>query len=379
MPDLFLHGRDSGSPLVVSREGRIVALNEAARREGLGEGMSLESARTCWPGLEVLDYERELPLYQRQAAAVWDVCYSHTPGVEPFEVNAAFLDLTCPDAPHERALRIVRDIRRRGIAAVMGVGPGKLVARLAAERARAVAVVEDPASFLAPQPVEALWPLPIDTLRRLRRLGIATVGDLQKVPEEELVRRFGEGGREIHDLAMGVDKRPVARAYPPVKIGRRWEFEVPVVTMGPIERALTILVRDLHDELFRMGRAFGSLTLKVEGEGGVEVCTRRLMRPRHSAESIRNIVKRLLREVVRGPVAALELSLGDLEEAEFRQGLLFDAEVRRSPALERAIRSLRRRCKGTVIGWGDSILVPERRERMLMLWDPMRGGLPWSE
>jgi DNA polymerase-4 len=40
-------------------------------------------------------------------------------------------------------------------------------------------------------------------------MGVETCGDLQQLPLEKLVERFGKYGRRLHDVARGVDKRRV--------------------------------------------------------------------------------------------------------------------------------------------------------------------------
>ena len=66
------------------------------------------------------------------------------------------------------------------------------------------------AEFLSPLPTEMLWGVGPKTAARLEELGIHTIGDLARWPEDELSRRFGEYGTHLHRHALGVDDHPVS-------------------------------------------------------------------------------------------------------------------------------------------------------------------------
>src|SRR3989442_4393965 len=88
----------------------------------------------------------------------------------------------------------------------VGWGKGKFVAWVAATRAKpGGAFIVHPgkeAEFLAAQPV-AVLPLDPDAHRRLRQLGLRTLGQLAALPEEAIVSQFGRAGRRWWRLAAG--------------------------------------------------------------------------------------------------------------------------------------------------------------------------------
>jgi DNA polymerase IV len=64
--------------------------------------------------------------------------------------------------------------------------------------------------FLHPLPVERLWGVGPATSRKLRALGIGTVGEVAELPEAVLVSIVGRAaGRHLHALAHNRDPRPV--------------------------------------------------------------------------------------------------------------------------------------------------------------------------
>src|SRR5204862_486790 len=88
----------------------------------------------------------------------------------------------------------------------VGWGLGKFVSWVAASRAKpGGAVIVRPGEegrFLSSQPL-AVLSLDPDTYRRLRQLGLATLGQLAALPQEAVVLQFGAAGRRIWRLAAG--------------------------------------------------------------------------------------------------------------------------------------------------------------------------------
>src|SRR5256714_6284694 len=96
----------------------------------------------------------------------------------------------------------------------VGWGKGKFVAWVAATRAKpGGAFIVHPGEegeFLASQPV-AVLPLDPDAHRRLRQLGLRTLGRLAALPEEAIVSQFGRAGRRWWRLPAGPPPGPVGR------------------------------------------------------------------------------------------------------------------------------------------------------------------------
>src|SRR6266481_5588462 len=98
----------------------------------------------------------------------------------------------------------------------LGYGLGKFVAWVAATRSKPDDAVIVPLggekAFLASQPISVL-PLDADTHRRLRQLGIRTLGALAALPEEAVTAQFGAMGRRLWRLAAGrIAPEPIVAA-----------------------------------------------------------------------------------------------------------------------------------------------------------------------
>jgi DNA polymerase-4/protein ImuB len=155
----------------------------------------------------------------------------------------------------------------------LGFGLGKFTAWVAASRAkRSEAVVVLPGEerkFLASQPI-AVLPLDPDTHRRLRQLGIRTLGVLAALPEEAIAAQFGATGRRLWRLAAGRVTEPVEGRVEPEPIVAALTFFTPVGERELLVRSLDQLIARALKHPRRIGWRVHALRLRadLEGAGG---------------------------------------------------------------------------------------------------------------
>src|SRR5207237_1950158 len=133
----------------------------------------------------------------------------------------------------------------------VGWGIGSVVAGVAASRATPGGAVivrsGEEGRFLAAQPL-AVLPLDPDTYRRLRQLGVTTLGALAALPEEAVVSQFGRVGRRLWRLAAGRIAEPVVGQVVPEPIVAAIAFFSPVGERRLLVHALDrLLERALRD------------------------------------------------------------------------------------------------------------------------------------
>ena len=147
-----------------------------------------------------------------------------TPLVEGLSIDEAFLDVRgmrrIAGTPREIAERLRRDVRDHvGLPITVGVARTKFLAKVASGVAKPDGLLVVPPdaelAFLHPLPVERLWGVGPVTARKVRDLGITTVGQVAELAEGVLVSILGRAsGRHLHALAHNRDPRRV-------RVGRR--------------------------------------------------------------------------------------------------------------------------------------------------------------
>src|SRR5437899_10864725 len=153
----------------------------------------------------------------------------------------------------------------------VGWGRGKFVAWVAASRAKpGGAVIVPPGEegkFLARQPL-AVLPLDPDTHRRLRQLGLRTLGDLAALPEEAVVAQFGRAGRRLWRLAAGALAEPIVGREMPEPIVAALAFFSPVADREMLAQALEQLIERALTHPRRTGWRVQQVRVRAELERG---------------------------------------------------------------------------------------------------------------
>ncbi len=214
-----------GVPLVVcgdpERRGVVTAASYEARAYGLRAGMPLPQARRLCPHARYVEGNPEK--YVSVSLALLDLYTRWTPLVEPFSVDEAFLGLRgvgveTLERARDVALEVQAEVRARfSLGASVGVGPNKLIAKMAAGLAKPGRVValsqEGFRDAFAPRPVRELWGVGEKLEGRLKELGIVSVGDLARAPAGLLADVFGVLGPQLRAAARGEDRTPLVPYY----------------------------------------------------------------------------------------------------------------------------------------------------------------------
>jgi DNA polymerase-4 len=209
-----------GKPVVVggqpNRRGVVAAASYEARAFGVRSAMSMAKAVRLCPSLVIVrpDFSR----YQAASHAVFSLYREVTPLVEPLSLDEAYLDVTDNAWNEPVATTIARRLKDRirtdiGLTASAGVAPNKFLAKIASgwKKPDGLTVIspERIEGFLQQLPVDALWGVGPVTARKLRSRGIDRLVDVRGVDKTLLREAVGGLADWLHQLALGIDERPV--------------------------------------------------------------------------------------------------------------------------------------------------------------------------
>jgi len=259
-----------GRPVVVAGSGPRAVVTTAsyeARRFGVGSAIPASRARRLCPDAVFLT--PDFDAYRRTSRRIMDRVREQVARVEVVGLDEAYLDLTGLVAPRAAMRRLVAEIHAdTGITCSVGIGPSKLVAKVASD-------AEKPAGFVALSREEAcarfaaaspgLLPgIGAKTVERLERLGIATIAALAATPPETLAARFGGRlGPYLRARARFEDEAPVAAERTAVSESRETTFPVDVGDPDEQAAALRRLAGELCAGLARHGRRGRTIAIKV--------------------------------------------------------------------------------------------------------------------
>lgn len=264
----------AGRPVAVGGAGTrgvVMSASYEARSFGVRSAMPAVRARRLCPDLVFVPPDFES--YKAHSNRFREVLLAVTPLVEPIALDEAFLDVSGAvllfGAPAAIGERIRRDVRADvGVSCSVGVGPTKLIAKLASAHAKPDGLVEvragEVGAFLDPLPARALWGIGEKTMEILSRLGVKTVGDLGRTPPVVLARLLGDQhARGLHALARGVDDRAVVPYEPPKSVSHEETFDRDLDDEEELLREILALSQRVGARLRADGYRARTVTLKV--------------------------------------------------------------------------------------------------------------------
>jgi DNA polymerase-4 len=352
-----------GRPVVVGGAGSrgvVAAASYEARRYGVRSAMPSALARRLCP--DAVFVRGDMARYARESQRIFEIFRRFTPRVEGLSLDEAFLDLSGTErlhGPPRRAAERLREMVRRetDLGVSVGIGPVKLVAKIASDLAKPDGLLEvrpeEVRSFLDPLPVSRLWGVGPVAEARLVRLGCRTLGELARADEARLARALGNLGPALARLARGEDLREVEPDQDPVSIGEEGTFEEDVADAERIHAAIRSHAEAVARRLRRAGLRARSVVLKLKlarrvapGPRGHPLLSRRETLPEATddgAEIERAARAALARASLREPIRLLGVAVTQLEPADTGQLGLFAAPRQRRGRLNRALDELAER------------------------------------
>lgn len=187
-----------GKPVIVSGSGPRAVVTTAtyeARRFGVGSAMPTSRARRLCPGAILVP--PDFTAYREASRAVWAIVAEHVETVEQVGLDEGYLDLSDAVAPKATMRRLVAAIRARtGLGASVGIGPNRLVAKVASDCEKPQGFValsrEMAAERFAGAPPGLVPGIGPRTVERLEAMGIRTLAQLAGHPAGALQAAFGE-------------------------------------------------------------------------------------------------------------------------------------------------------------------------------------------
>lgn len=200
------------------RHGIILAKSIPCKQFGVQTGEPVTDAVKKCPGIVLVPPNYDL--YNRSSKAMIGILERYTDKIERYSIDEAFLDMTgCTDDPVKTANEMKDTIREElGFTVNVGVSSVKLLAKMASDFRK-----PDLVHTLWPEEVPVkMWPLPVRDLffvggaseRKLKSLGVHTIGQLAALPDQVLYSSMKSHGLLIKQYANGIDHSEVVTETP---------------------------------------------------------------------------------------------------------------------------------------------------------------------
>lgn len=272
--ELRRHPELTGKPIVIggrgdpTQRGVVSTASYEARRYGVHSAMPLRTAYRLCPEAVFLpvDYEE----YSRVSATIKALLRDMTPILEDVGIDEAFLDISAIDQPAEVIAQEIKDRVKTatGLTCSIGIAPNKLLAKIASDLQKpgGLTILEegDISTRIWPLPARKIPGVGPKTEAYLKRMGIATIGELAAVPLQTLVDWFGPAhGQYLYEASRGIDESPLVTHWEPKSSGRELTFQQDIASRPVLVRTLITLTREVAETIKEEGYRGRTVTVKI--------------------------------------------------------------------------------------------------------------------
>ncbi len=273
------HPEYQGKSVVVGarpgRRGVVSTCSYEARKYGIRSAMPISEAHRRCPDAVYL--RPDMKRYAEVSRQVMQALDEISPVVEPVSIDEAYVDVSGMErliGPPQEIGRLTKEkIRQRtGLNCSVGIGPNRLIAKLASEHQKPdglfVVRPEQVQGFLDPMPVSNLRGVGKQTETILKRLNIHTVAQLRACSLERLQEALGsKGGQGLYNQARGIASDRVGQTAGRQSISKETTFNEDVSDQQTLRDQLRTLAAEVGFIARKKGLKGQVVTLKIRLEG----------------------------------------------------------------------------------------------------------------
>ncbi len=250
--------------------GAVSTSNYIARKYGVKSGISISLAKKRLKEKDAMFLPVNHKFYGEVSEKIMEILKGYADRFEQVGIDEAYLDVSQKvkenfEEARKLAQKVKEDVKiQQKITCSIGVGPNKLVAKIAADiqKPEGLTIVkpEQIESFLASLPVGRLIGVGVKTEKKMETLGIRTIGDLAKCDVQRLVEVFGKKfGRYLHNASIGIDDAPVQERREVESISRISTLKEDTRDLRIVLEKTDHLCEEVYANLVQQGLSFRSV------------------------------------------------------------------------------------------------------------------------
>jgi DNA polymerase IV (DinB-like DNA polymerase) len=305
-----------GKPVVVGvysgrtgDSGAVSTANYLARKYGVKSGIPIYQAKKKLQDTDAVFLPVNFSLYETVSDAIMNILKGYADRFEQVGIDEAYLDVSDRLKGNfevtELAQKIKQDIKvQQGITCSIGVGPNKLVAKIAADYQKpdglTIVKPEQVTGFLSPQPVGRLIGVGKKTEQKMHELGIGTIGELAEYDTQNIISAFGKTlGIYFHNAAHGMDDEPVQERGEAESVSRITTLKEDTRDPTKIIPRMNQLIDEIHADVLKRNVEFRQIGIVVIlADLSIHSRSRTLENPTQDSQLLRETVKELLERFI---------------------------------------------------------------------------------
>lgn len=267
------HPEWRGKPVIVggvSKRGVVATASYEARSFGVHSAMAACKAHELCP--QGIFVKPRMDVYHEVSCEIHEIMLHYAPTIEPISMDEAFMEISGlnRDYPSVDAVgrAIKKEIKKKtGLTASAGIAPNKFLAKMASDMDKPDGLFVIPygkeKEILAPLPIRKLWGVGRVTEKKLVKVGIETIGDLQRTMINQLYPILGKQAEVFKKLSLGIDNRPVEAERTAKSVGDESTYETDLTDQEEIDRQIAIHSDVVAQRLRKYHLAGRTISLKI--------------------------------------------------------------------------------------------------------------------
>jgi len=213
--------------------------------------------------------------------------------------------------------------------------------------------------------IRIIYGIGMQTAAELKKIGVVTVRDIHN-NRQSVISLLGNHGKQIVELAEGIDKRKVAAHSKAQSLGKEHTFQKDVTDFDYLKDVLRLIAKELSFQIRLKGIYCHTITLKVTYKGMKKVTRSKSGDATNKADDIYHTAASLLDKIERYPIRLVGISLSGFTDIAVSQLSLFDANVDDNPEkLNSVMMELQRKYGADIVKTGSELCAEKRLKTKL--------------
>ncbi len=286
--------------------GAVSTANYIAREYGVKSGIPIFLAKKKLENTNAVFLPVDYLFYEEISRKVMDTLKVFADRFEQVGIDEAYLEVTQrANGSFEEGRKLAENVkneilRQQKLTCSIGVGPNKLVAKIAADTKKpdglTIVTPKQVTAFLAPLPVSRLIGVGAKTREKMQTLGINKILDLSNYDMQKLIAVFGKTlATYFHNASLGIDDEPVQEKGEATSISRISTLKHDSRELSFILEKTDQLCNEIHATITKDGLAYKTVgIIVITTDMSIHSRSKTLESPTNSLEAMKGTVRELL-------------------------------------------------------------------------------------
>ena len=316
------------------RSGIVLAKSPPAKKKGVVTAETIYSAKRKCPNLKM--FPPNYYMYKEKSNSLFKLLSKYTPDIEVASIDECYLDYGKVKSMYGDQLEFAKNLQKEIFDTLkftvnIGIANNKLCAKMASDFSKPNKIHTlydyEVKEKMHPLPIEDLFGVGKQTSKKLRDIGINTIGDLANKKEQDLRRIFKNQAHYLIQIANGISNSEVdSSTWIPKGISNEITLEEDTSSIAELNKYLSVL-SEMVSKRIRKENKYASTICVILKDSSFKRYShqKKLKNPISSYDEIYKYSKEVLEAFYNNePIRLIGIRLDNLKEEKNYQTSLFE-------------------------------------------------------